>query len=319
MDNQCNETCDYDALDEESKATASLLSGIRMLYIVGYIIICALGVILNSYVIVVGCHQYHKLQKSPPIIWILALAVTHLVFSLFLVLQLLYAWHHFNWQCGAALCKFSSYVFYVSMFSTAAILSLCTISSRCPDKIKCGSHGTFTALVFILCSWTFGVILSSPSLVSRELRNTHLGLQCIDDFDFDKEKTTDDGVKKMTAVVFSRFLLGILVPMFLMTINICLGKLQDRSMKETYKWVIGLIKVAYLICWTPLIILQLVLVTNRKEKSFDYLLPAATVLAASHSMVNPLIYLLVGRKLNMKWLLKMDEKNSERVALRNMS
>ncbi|XP_036454929.1 chemokine-like receptor 1 [Colossoma macropomum] len=278
---------------------------IRMLYIVMYLIVCTLGMTLNFFVIISGCHFYHKVHKSAASVWVLALAVTHLVFSAFLVLQFLYAWYHFNWHYGEALCKISSYIIYASMFSTAALLSLWSVSGTiggCFESLraKCNSRGT--CLVLVLSSWTFGVIVSSPSLLSRELRYTKLGEECIDDYDLNKERTTDYGKKNFTAVVLSRFLLGILVPVFMMTISACLARRQGCNPNQSLKRVTCAIKVAYFVCWTPLLVLGLLQITEKKHEFFKYQLPAATVLAAAHSVINPVIYLLVGRKMNMQWM-----------------
>ncbi|KAL6465928.1 hypothetical protein MHYP_G00260610 [Metynnis hypsauchen] len=284
---------------EETRANAASLNGIRMLYIISYFIICALGVTLNSYVIIIGLKS--TLKKTATCVWVLALAMTHLVFSSFLMLQLLYAWHHFNWNYGTALCKLSSYITYASMFSTGALLSLWSVSRRFPEGTKCCSHGPSTVLVMVICSWTFGLAISSPSLLYRELRYTEMGVQCIDDYDSNKESTTPDGMRKMTTVLLSRLLLGILVPVLVMGATACLIRNPDHNLKRC-KQIICAIKVGYFICWTPLLILCLVQVAD--VSPFKYALPATTVLAAAHCFINPVIYLLVGRKINMDWMSK---------------
>ncbi|XP_017572194.1 chemokine-like receptor 1 [Pygocentrus nattereri] len=307
MDNNMSDY-NYDeivASSQSPEVQTVFLNYIRMQYLIVYLIVCTLGVTLNSYVIIAGCHVYQKVQNSTPSMWILALAVTHLVFSAFLVLQFLYVWYHFNWHYGAALCKISSYIIYGSMFSTAALLSLWSISSSissCAEGLcaRCSRHGT--TLVLLLSSWTFGAVLSSPSLLSRELRYTNLGEECIDDYDLDKQNTTPDGMKNFTAVVLSRFLLGILVPVFMMTISACLARRQSHDQDGSLKRVTCAIKVAYFICWTPLLVLGLLQVTEKNHESFTYGLPAATVLAAAHSVINPVIYLFLGRKMNMRWM-----------------
>ncbi|KAL6465927.1 hypothetical protein MHYP_G00260600 [Metynnis hypsauchen] len=298
---------DYSMPSEAPNPEFVYLNRIRMLYIIMYLIVCILGVTLNSYVIIAGCRFYQKVQKSAASVWVLALAVTHLVFSAFLVLQFLYAWYHFNWHYGTALCKISSYIIYASMFSTAALLSLWSISStigNCFERLHGKCYGRGMSLFLVMSSWTFGAVLSSPSLLSRELRYTTLGEECIDDYDLNKKTTTDYGKKNFTAVVLSRFLLGILVPGFMMTISACLARRQSRDQDGSLKRVTCAIKVAYFICWTPLLVLGLLQITEKKHvfQSFKYGLPAATVFATAHSFTNPLIYLFLGSKMNMEWM-----------------
>ncbi|KAI4901095.1 hypothetical protein NFI96_022414, partial [Prochilodus magdalenae] len=293
--------------EEIPENTAGFLNHIRMMYIVVYFIICCLGMILNSYVIIVGFRVYNKIKKPATVLWVLALALTHLVFSLFLVLQFLYAWHYFNWLSGTALCKLSSYVIYASMYSTAALLSLWSVSSRCSEGIKCRSCGVSTVLLMVLSSWMFGLVLSIPSLIFRELRYTEVGQECIDDFN--TETTTSDGVSKMIATVVIRFLLGVLVPALTMIASAYLARSQGRNLNQSWKRITSAIKVGYLFCWTPVLFLGLIQATA--GNSFDYALPVTTVLAAAHCFINPLIYLFVGRNLNMNWM-SQEPSNANR-------
>ncbi|KAI5625274.1 chemokine-like receptor 1, partial [Silurus asotus] len=276
------------------------LNTIRILYFTGYLIICTLGLVLNLFVII-ACSWNHL--KSDTAKWVLALAVTHLIFSAFLPLQILYSWYHFNWHYGAILCKVSSYVFYASLFSTAGILSFWTVKDSI-ERFECKRKHCLTfkhstvVLILILCSWTLAAILSIPSLYSRELRYSDLGEQCIDDYDLNDDTTTVYGKRNQELVSSYRFVLGILIPAFL--IAICL-RCQRQSMERKYKQITCLIKIAYIVCWTPLLLMVLL----QAFSTFDghpYGLPVATVLATAHCCVNPMIYLLVSHDIKMKWM-----------------
>ncbi|MCI4392482.1 hypothetical protein PGIGA_G00146380 [Pangasianodon gigas] len=295
---------DYSALLLDQKNQNKYLNAIRMLYISGYLIICTLGLVLNLLVIIAGS-SFHR--NSDTAKWVLALAVTHLICSAFLPLQILYSWYHFNWHYGTPLCKLSSTVFYASLFSTAGILTLWSITDR-TGRNKCkGRHCTTfqhssVVLIMILCSWTFAVVLSIPSLYSRELRFTALGEQCIDDYDFNDETMTKEGKRNLTIVVTYRFLLGILIPAFLM----CICRSCQHYGVER-KRITCLIKVAYFVCWTPLLSMGfLQAVTNSFDDS-SYGLPVATVLATAHCCVNPVIYLLVSHNIKMQWMEQAQE------------
>ncbi|XP_072520447.1 chemerin-like receptor 1 [Salminus brasiliensis] len=294
------------------------LTHIRNLYIVMYFFICVISPVLNTYVIIASYRAYRRsLSNAEGTVWlqhtgawVLSLAVTHLVFSGFLVLQLLYAWWHFNWHYSAILCKLSSYVFYFSMFSTAALLSLwsvnsCVLNSKCFNALQCPKLGMSMVTAMVLSSWTFGAVFGSPSLLSRELRYTELGMECIDDYDLDTQKTTEYGSSKLNAVVLCRFLLGILVPMLVMLTSACIARRQGGNEKVICKRIACITKVAYFICWTPLLLMGLVQVKAGYFDSFKYGLPSATVLAAAHCFINPVVYLLVGRKINMEWMLQV--------------
>ncbi|XP_076843344.1 chemerin-like receptor 1 [Brachyhypopomus gauderio] len=302
---------DYGIFEVKVQEEATYLNSFRMLYIVGYLIICILGIPLNFLVIVTGCCSYHKLRKNINI-WVLALAMTHLLCCAFLPLQLLYAWHHFNWHYGATLCKVSSYVTYTSMFSTAAVLSLWSISSSMTScncykglRTRCLSHRM--SMTLILSAWTFGAVLSIPSLFSRELRYTENGQECIDDYDIEEKKTTDEGRKWHIIVVVCRFMLGILVPAFVVFVSCCLTRRRHHDLDGTYKRVISVIKVAYFVCWTPLLFMGLLQVNMPSPNLLKYTLPPGTVLAAAHSFVNPVIYLSVDCNIKLQWMSQVSD------------
>lgn len=298
---------DYDVL-LTSQRIYKYLNEIRMLYIIGYLIICSLALVLNLKVIIVGS-CFHR--QSVTAMWILALALTHLICSAFLPLQILYSWYHFNWHYGTALCKLASYVLYASLFSTAGILTLWTVTDKI-GRNKCkGRHCTkyqhsSIVQILILSSWTLAAVLSIPSLYSRELRYTELGEQCIDDYDLNDEKTTTDGKENLTIVVCCRVILGILIPAFVIGICHCCRR---YDMEKDLKRITCLIKMAYFVCWTPLLIMEFLQAVTKVLNSTLYELPVATTLAAAHCCVNPVIYLLVSQDIKMRWMKQAQESD----------
>lgn len=303
-----NTTYDYDSLFTEQQEQNKYLNKIRMLYITGYLIICTLGLVLNLLVVIVtSCFHLESVTAK----WILALAVTHLICLAFLPLQVLYSWYHFNWHYGTALCKLSSYVFYASLFSTAGLLTLWSVTDNIRRNIfnrrqyTTSQHSSIVPIM-IMGSWSVAVVLSLPSLYSRELQNTALGQQCIDDYDLSNEKMTTEGKNKLTIVVWYRFVLGILIPAFLIGICDCC---QSYNIKSTLERIKCLIKLAFFVCWSPLLIMGILQVVQDNLKDFSYALPIATVLAASHCCANPVIYLFMSQDLKMQWMKQANTDN----------
>ncbi|XP_058231060.1 chemerin-like receptor 1 isoform X2 [Hemibagrus wyckioides] len=283
--NTSNYDYDSDPVLDEIKKQNDYVNTLRMLYIFGYLIICTLGLLLNLIAIIAGsCYC-----KSDTAKWVVALAVTHLICSAFLPLQILYSWYHFNWHYGTALCKLSSYVLYASMFSTAGMLTLHSVS----DGIQCTPfRHSSGVLIMILCSWIFALILSIPSLFFRELQYTTLGEECDDGY-VSGDKTTP------IIIVCYRFLLGFLIPSFLISICCCCqSKRNERNMKQ----IMCLIKLAYFVCWTPLLFIGLLQAKSEIVLDFPYRNPIATVLAVAHCCVNPVVYLLVSNDFKMQWM-----------------
>ncbi|KAK7172809.1 hypothetical protein R3I93_002820 [Phoxinus phoxinus] len=294
---------DYDYIIQELKKVEMNTSSnqyknhIWMTYFITYFIVLILAVPLNFTVIVIICRKYKSFQEVA--IWIMALAVTHLVSCTSVVFQLLYVYNEFKWNYGNASCKLSSYVTYGSMFFTATMLSLWSIKSTlknmCTKKIKnCN-------IILISFSWTIAAVLACPSLLSREIRY----LQCIDDYDLDKSRTTQDGTARLKAVVVMRFLLGLVVPALVMFLSCCVTSHKLCKLCRKQAQIICAIKIAYFVCWAPQIILTMLQATvsgSLGENMPKYGLPVATVLATTHLFTIPLIYLLLGRSFKMRWM-----------------
>lgn len=267
----------------------------RMTYFSTYCIVLILGVTLNFSIIVISLKKYKHFQEV--VIWIMALAVTHLVSCTSVVFQLLYAYNYFEWNYGPASCKLSSYITYSSMYFTATMLSVWSIKSALlKSACKCKNCN----IILISFSWTIAAVLACPSLFSREVRN----LQCIDDYDLDKSRTTQDGTARLKAVVIMRFLLGLLVPALIMFIRCCVAS-SHTTCKYCQKQaqIICALKIVYFLCWGPQIILTMLQATVSGNLGMSkYGLPAATLLATIHLFTSPLIYLLLGCSFKMKWM-----------------
>uniref|UniRef100_A0A672NZ21 G-protein coupled receptors family 1 profile domain-containing protein n=1 Tax=Sinocyclocheilus grahami TaxID=75366 RepID=A0A672NZ21_SINGR len=293
---------DYDGITTELEVTENAIKQyqhvIRMIYLITYSVVLILGVTLNFIVLIISCL---KNKKTPTVsTWIMALAVTHLVSSAFVVLQLLYAYNNFEWNYGKTSCKLSSYITYGSMFSTAAMLSLWSISSAFL-KSDCIKNGKNCNIILISFSWSIAAVLACPSLFSREVRSS----QCIDDYDLDKLKTTQDGIARLKAVVIMRFLIGLLVPALIMFLS-CLTSAHRRC-KDCNKQaqIICAIKIAFFVFWGPQIFLTMLQATRTDSlgsSMLKYGLPAATALATAHPFISPIIYLLLGCSIKMKWM-----------------
>ncbi|XP_059407178.1 chemerin-like receptor 1 [Carassius carassius] len=301
MSGEDNST-DYDTIiaeiESRENATKQYQHVIRMIYLITYSVVLILGVTLNFIVIIISCL---KNKKSPTVsTWITALAVTHLVSSAFIVYQLLYAYNKFVWNYGNASCKLSSYITYGSMFSTAAMLSLWSISSAFL-KIDCMNLCKNCNIILISLSWAIAAILACPSLYSREVRSS----QCIDDYDLDELKTTQEGIARLKAVVIMRFLIGLLAPALVMFLSCLMSAHRKCKDCKEQAQIICAIKIAFFVFWGPQIFLTMLqaTVTNSLDPSLlKYGLPVATALATAHSLISPVIYLFLGCSIKMKWM-----------------
>ncbi|XP_059404566.1 chemerin-like receptor 1 [Carassius carassius] len=271
---------------------------IRMTYLIIYSIVLILGVTLNFIVIFISCL---KNKNSPKVAtWIMALALTHFVSCISIVFQFLYAYNNFIWNYGSPSCKLSSYITYGSMFSTSAMLSFWSISSTF-SKVACIKKCKNCNLILISFSWTIAAVLACPSLFSREIRSS----QCIDDYDLDKAKTTQDGIIRLKTVVVMRFLLGLLVPALIMFLSYLASAQRTCQDCKKQAQIICAIKISYFVFWGPQIVLTMLQATVNESLGSNMLrygLPGATAMAIAHCCIFPLIYLLFGGSIKMNWM-----------------
>ncbi|XP_055054697.2 chemerin-like receptor 1 [Misgurnus anguillicaudatus] len=273
---------------------------VKWMYLATFSIVVIMGVTFNFTIMLICCWKCKSFQKI--VIWILALAVTHLLSCVSVVFQFLYAFNDFEWQYGAVSCKLSSYIIYSSMFSTAIMLSFWSVSAAI-SKSPCTKWCKDLNVILISLSWSFAAFLAMPSLFSREVQNT----TCIDNFGFNHDsKPTADGIIKLKAVVISRFLFGLLIPAFVMFVSyLCYVSKSyhhcDHCKKQTQ--IICAVKVAYFVSWSPQIFLTLIQGTSGSlnPRVLEYGLPAATALATTHCFTCPLIYIL-GCSNKMQWI-----------------
>ncbi|XP_071256306.1 chemerin-like receptor 1 [Salvelinus alpinus] len=258
-------------------------AGFRYMYVSVYSANILLGLLLNSAVIfmTVKCRSKKKLSQH---MIILGLAVTHLVFCLFAPLYLITAWNYFSWTFGKVVCKLGSYVMFMNMFSVSLMITFWNVCWSVPG---CFEHRMSTNMV--LLSWFIGAILSTPSLLSREVQYTADGHVCLDNYGYTgSSQMSKEGRERLMAVLICRFIFGLLLPLGVRCVSCCcmnsMGNNQLRSR------VIRPVTIAHFLCWTPVISLSVLQATmGTGSRLFTYALPPATALSVLNSCISPII------------------------------
>ncbi|XP_034152243.1 G-protein coupled receptor 1 [Esox lucius] len=266
--------------------TYQMRTGIRFMYVAVYSATICLGLLLNSAVIfmTVKCRSNEKLSQST---LIMGLAVTHLVLCLFTPIYLITAWNYFSWTFGNVVCKLGSYVISMNMFSASLMITFWNVCCYVP---VCCDHHMSTNMV--LLSWIAGAILSTPSLLSREVQYTADGCACLDKYDYIEHLQIFKGGKdRMMAVVFSRFIFGLLLPLGVTWLSCCCTN-NRRSYQVNS--LIRPVTVAHFLCWAPVICLT-VLQVGSNRVWFIYALPPANALSVLNSCICPVISICKGK------------------------
>lgn len=304
-------------VDHRQQETTHIIS------VVIYIISFVLGLIGNGIVIWVTGFKSKKTVNS---VWLLNLALADFVFVLFLPFYIDYILRDFHWDFGVAMCKMNSFVLVMNMYASVLFLTVLSI-----DRYVSLVHLNWSqryrsvkrAWVVCGCIWTLAVALSSPALVFRDTVRLHDKVVCFNNFH------TQDGhtaAMRHIIIVAIRTTVGFLLPFtaicvtgILLTIRVKKsgGSLRFSSFSKTVAAVI----LAFFVCWTPFHTFSLMELSIHTSFYLHYILkagfPLATSLGFFNSCINPLLYILLGKK--VRRILKRACLDITKSSLRELS
>ncbi|XP_062398232.1 chemerin-like receptor 1 [Sardina pilchardus] len=275
-------------------------------------VIFVLGVFGNGIVIwIAGL----KMKKTINTTWYLSLAVSD-----FLVCAI----HPFNiahlalqdWVFGLFLCKFTSFMMFVNMFSSIFLLVFISVD-RCVAvvfPVWAQNHRTVrTASVAVLLAWMLSVVLSIPSIIFRDVKH-HMGKShCFNNYGADPHSHA--------AIAVSRFVSGFVVPFVVIIVcySVITLRLMGSQIKRSSKplKVMTALIVTFFICWLPYHVFILLELHHGAyvQQHLVHGLQFGTLLALANSCLNPVLYVFMGndfrRKFRSSLLSKMENAMGE--------
>ncbi|XP_010771011.1 chemokine-like receptor 1 [Notothenia coriiceps] len=280
--------------------------------IVVTVVIFLLGFFGNALVIWISGF---KMTKTVNTTWYLSLAISDFVFCAFLPFSIAHMAME-DWVFGRFMCKFTSSVMSLNMFSSIFLLVVISVD-RCVSvvfPVWAQNHRTANKATGVVCiSWLLAVALSLPSVIFRDV-NSHLGRTiCYNNY------TSHQHSHKIVAV--SRFFAGFVVPFIVIIIcySIIILKLRNNRMTKSNKplKVMSALVAAFFVCWLPYHVFVLLEVNHEQfEKSIlTSGLKVGTSMAAANSFLNPVLYVFMGndfkRKFKSSVLSKMENAMGE--------
>ncbi|XP_070694291.1 chemerin-like receptor 2 [Pempheris klunzingeri] len=287
---------------EELKVNHRQTEAMHIISVVIYIVSFVLGVIGNGTVIWVTAFKSKKTINS---VWLLNLAIADFVFVLFLPLYIDYILRDFHWDFGVAMCKLNSFVSVMNMYASVLFLTVLSVD-RYVSLVYlnwCQRHRTVDrAWVLCCCIWVLAAAMSCPALIFRDTMRLHDKVVCFNNFH------TQDGhtaaMRHITIVVI-RTTVGFLLPFtaicvtgILLTIKVNRsgGSVRLSSFSKTVSAVI----LAFFLCWAPFHTFSLMELSMHSSLYLQNILkagfPLATSLGFFNSCINPLLYMLLGKK-----------------------
>ncbi len=304
-------------VDHRQKETMHIIS------VVVYIISFVLGLIGNGTVIWVTAFKSKRTVNS---VWLLNLAMADFVFVLFLPFFIDYILRDFHWDFGVAMCKLNSFVSVMNMYASVLFLTVLSI-----DRYISLVHLNWSqryrtverAWVVCGCIWVLAAALSCPALIFRDTMRLHDKVVCFNNFHAQDAHTA---AMRHIIIVAIRTTVGFLLPFtaicvtgILLTIKVnqSRGSVRLSSFSKTVSAVI----LAFFLCWAPFHTFSLMELSIHSSLYLHNILkagfPLATSLGFFNSCINPLLYMLLGKK--VRHMLKRACLDITKASLRELS
>uniref|UniRef100_W5LUW4 B2 bradykinin receptor n=1 Tax=Astyanax mexicanus TaxID=7994 RepID=W5LUW4_ASTMX len=275
-------------------------------------VICVLGIIGNVFVLLVFC--LHKKACTVAEIYLGNLAAADLLLMCCLPFWAINVANGFDWQFGSVMCRLVNTGIKMNMYCSVYFLVLVS-ADRYIALVHAMSHGRMRrpwyAKLSCVAVWSLGVLLSIPTLKFRTV-------EYISVYDVTACILAYPSPEAEVAFDILLILLGFVIPVSV--ISYCTWKIIDALRKQvidrfnavnTEKKATVLVLVvllAFLICWVPFhLVTVLDLMVRFKalggctlQSLLDICNQIFTYLALSNSVLNPILYVIVGKNFRKK-------------------
>ncbi|XP_001335526.1 chemerin-like receptor 1 [Danio rerio] len=257
------------------------------------VIIFLLGIVGNGAVIwITG----FKMRKSVNTTWYLSLALSDFIFCSTLPLSISRIVMD-TWIFGLFMCKFTSFVMTLNMYSSIFILVIISVDRCIAVKFPVWAQNRRTvqrASLVVLLVWFVSALLSIPAAYFRNVADKPHVVICYSHYEHHH-----------STIVFTRFTFGCLIPLLMISTcySILICKLRSNQISKftkPYK-IMTLLITAYFLCWLPFQIVSIVELSQTKHSTAMYRAQQVSVtLASVNSFLNPLLYAFMAKDFKKK-------------------
>ncbi|KAL2789514.1 B2 bradykinin receptor [Daubentonia madagascariensis] len=277
-------------------------------------VLFVLAALENIFVLSVFC--LHKSSCSVAEIYLGNLAVADLILACGLPFWAITITNNFDWLFGEVLCRVVNTMIYMNLYSSICFLMLVSID-RYLALVKTMSMGRMRgvrwAKLYSLVIWGCTLLLSSPMLAFRTMKDYrgegHNVTACVISY------------PSRTWEVFTNVLLnsvGFLLPLSVITFctvqivrvlrNNEMQKFKEIQTERKAMALILAVLLLFVICWLPFQISTFldtlwrlgVLSSCWDERIIDIITQISSYVAYSNSCLNPLVYVIVGKRFRKK-------------------
>jgi len=283
-------------VDHRQKETMHIIS------VVIYIISIVLGLIGNGTVIWVTIFKRKKTVNS---VWLLNLAIADFVFVLFLPFYIDYILRDFHWDFGVAMCKINSFVSVMNMYASVLFLTVLSID-RYVSLVHLNWSLRYRTVqrAWAVCGfiWGLAAVMSCPALIFRDTMRLHDKVVCFNNFH------TQDGhtvAMKHITIVAIRTTVGFFLPFTAICVTAILLSIKVKKSggsvrMSRFSKMVTVVILAFFLCWAPFHTFSLMELSIHSTFYLHNILkagfPLATSLGFFNSCINPLLYMLLSKK-----------------------
>ncbi|MEQ2276330.1 hypothetical protein XENORESO_017807 [Xenotaenia resolanae] len=308
---------------EELKVDHSQTEPIHIISVVIYIICFTLGLIGNGVVIWVTGFKSKKTVNS---VWFLNLAIADFVFVLFLPFYIDYILRDFHWNFGLSMCKINSFVSVMNMYASVLFLTVLTVD-RYGSLVHlnwCQRYRTVQrAWLLCGCVWQAAALLSCHALIFRDTLRFGDKVLCYMNYHITNKHTA---ARTHITLVSIRITVGFLLPLTAISVTGILLLIKVRRSQGVFRIsrfskTVAAVILAFFFCWAPFHIFSLMELFVHYSFLLHSVLkagfPLATSLGFFNSCINPLLYMLLSKK--VRRILKDSCVNITKSSLRELS
>lgn len=267
-------------------------------------VICSLeflvGTTTSGYVIWMKVYRLEKTFRS---VLSHSLFISGFIWSIFLLLNIVYFACNINWIFGSFMCQLHNFMFHLNMFINAFTLTLYSVDYcfvvMWPLKYNVYRRPHLASVEVIVC-WIIAVCVSVPYFFFKTTYECYSTIKCFNRFDDTEITNIWKHRNKVIAII--TFILGYCIPILIILLCFVITtKVYHQKKTSKYTPALKMIftfQILFGVCWLPYHVLSLIklsLSTSGEKKLVgvvEMVHPITISLASLGGSVNPILYAL---------------------------